>query len=72
MKDNIEFVDLLKQIPNKYVLTRVAGQRCRDLKNGAEPLVKKTKKMNNVQVALTEIVEQKVVVGRAEVVEGEE
>ena len=38
MREKILFDDVLKKIPNKYILTIVTGKRVRELAGGAEPL----------------------------------
>ena len=40
MREKILFDDVLKKIPNKYILTIVTGKRVRELAGGAEPLSK--------------------------------
>ena len=60
MKKDISFDEALSKIPNKYVLTTVAGKRARDLDNGAELLVKSYKKDTIVKKALREIFYDKI------------
>lgn len=60
MKKGITYDELLAKIPNKYVLATVAGKRCREIENGAEPLVKALKKDTNVQKTLREILADKI------------
>lgn len=60
MKRDISFDEALSKIPNKYVLTTVAGKRARDLGNGEELLVKGYKKDTLVKKALREIYYDKV------------
>lgn len=61
MRERILFDDVLKKIPNKYVLTIVTGKRVRELSNGADPLVKTKGKTTLVQTALKEVLEGKIV-----------
>jgi len=60
MKKDVSFDEALSKIPNKYVLTTVAGKRARDLENGAELLVKSYKKDTIVKKALREIYYDKI------------
>ncbi|SIS62237.1 DNA-directed RNA polymerase subunit omega [Salimicrobium salexigens] len=48
---------LQKQISSKYTLVALSARRARELKQGAEPLVEKTKSPQSVGVALQEIEE---------------
>lgn len=57
---NILFDDLLKKIPNKYVLAIVAGKRARQISEGSATLVKVAEKATIVNKALTEIMEDKI------------
>lgn len=61
MKDNVLFDDLLKKIPNKYVLTILAGKRVRELAKGETSLVKTKGKTTLVQIALREVLEGKII-----------
>lgn len=61
MREKILFDDVLKKIPNKYILTIVTGKRVRELANGAEPLTKIKGKSTLVQVALKEVLEGKII-----------
>lgn len=65
MKKDITFDELLKKIPNKYVLTITAGKRCRDIGKGAPILVKASRKDTDVRKAFKEILDDKI--GFAEV-----
>jgi len=60
MKKEVSFDEALQKIPNKYVLTTVAGKRARDLDNGAELLVKSYKKDTIIKKALREIYYDKI------------
>ena len=60
MKKEISFDEALQKIPNKYILTTVAGKRARDLGNGAELLVKSYKKDTIIKKALREIYYDKI------------
>lgn len=59
-RERVLFDDVLKKIPNKYILTIVTGKRVRELANGAEPLSKIKGKSTNVQLALKEVLEGKI------------
>ena len=61
MKERILFDDVLKKIPNKYILTIVTGKRVRELTKGEAPLVKTKAKTTLVQIALKEVLEGKIV-----------
>ncbi len=61
MKERILFDDVLKQIPNKYILTIVTGKRVRELTRGDAPLIKTKGKTTLVQIALKEVLEGKIV-----------
>jgi len=61
MKERILFDDVLKKIPNKYILTIVTGKRVRELTKGEVPLVKTKAKTTLVQIALKEVLEGKIV-----------
>lgn len=60
MKKGITYDELLKNIPNKYILTIVAGERARELHNGAVPLTKIAKKDTHLKKVFREIVEGKI------------
>jgi len=60
MKKEIEYDDLLEQIPNKYVLTIVSGQRAREITKESEIPTKASKKDTIVKRVLREISEGKV------------
>ena len=60
MKKEVSFDEALQKIPNKYVLTTVAGKRARDLGNGEELLVKSYKKDTLIKKALREIYYDKI------------
>ena len=66
MRERVLFDDVLKKIPNKYILTIVTGKRVRELTRGDEPLVKMKGKSTLVQVALKEVLEGKIVSGQEE------
>lgn len=61
MRERILFDDVLKKIPNKYILTIVTGKRVRELTKGEAPLVKTKAKTTLVQIALKEVLEGKIV-----------
>lgn len=61
MREKVIFDDVLKKIPNKYILTIVMGKRVRELTRGAEPLVKVKPKTTLVQIAMLEVLEGKIV-----------
>ena len=61
MRERILFDDVLKKIPNKYILTIVTGKRVRELAGGPEPLSKIKGKSTLVQIALKEVLEGKIV-----------
>ena len=60
MRKEIIYDDLLKEIPNKYILTIVSGQRAREIGKGAPVLTKCSKKDTNVKKALREILDGKI------------
>lgn len=60
MKKEIIYDDLLKKIPNKYVLAIVVGKRARDLVKGEETLVKTSSKDTLYRKALLEVLEDKI------------
>lgn len=60
MKKEIVYDDLLKEIPNKYILTIVAGERAREILGGAPVLTKCLKKDTVIKKALREILDGKV------------
>ena len=57
---DILYDELLKKIPNKYVLTIIAGKRSRDIIAGAEPLVEKREKDTVVKTVFREIIQEKI------------
>ncbi|WP_426710348.1 DNA-directed RNA polymerase subunit omega [Cetobacterium sp. SF1] len=59
MKKVITYDELLDVIPNKYILTIVAGKRSRDIGKGAPLMVKCGKKDTSVKKTFKEIVEHK-------------
>jgi DNA-directed RNA polymerase subunit omega len=59
MKD-ILYDDLLKQIPNKYILTIVGGQRAREIGKGAELLTKCSKKDTVIKKVFREVADGKI------------
>ena len=61
MREKILFDDVLKKIPNKYILTIVTGKRVRELGGGSEPLSKIKGKSTLVEIALKEVLEGKIV-----------
>ena len=60
MKQEIDYDILLKEIPNKYILSIICGQRARRLTRGADPLVKVGKKYTIVKKVLKEVCEGKI------------
>lgn len=60
MKKEITYDELLRNIPNKYILTIVGGERARELHNGAGSLTKTAKKDTNLKKVFREIVEGKI------------
>lgn len=60
MKKQIIYDDLLKKIPNKYILTKVSGMRAREIGNGSAVLTKYSKKDTNIKKAFREILDDKV------------
>ena len=72
MRKEITFDELLKKIPNKYVLTITAGKRCRDLGKGVPALVKVSKKDTNVKKAFKEILDNKISFAEADFITSEE
>ena len=60
MKKEITYDELLKNIPNKYILAIVGGKRARELHNGAIPLTKVAKKDTDLRKVFQEIIEGKI------------
>jgi DNA-directed RNA polymerase, omega subunit len=60
MKKEIEYDDLLEQIPNKYVLTIISGQRAREITKAPKISTKTGKKDTMVKKVLREIIEGKI------------
>lgn len=62
-KNEINYDELIKKIPNKYVLTIIAGKRAREIDavNATKEIIKTEKKVTSVRKALLEITEGKVV-----------
>lgn len=60
MKKEIVYDDLLKVMPNKYILTIVAGERAREIATGSKVLTKCSKKDTIIKKALREILDGKV------------
>lgn len=60
MKNEITYDNLLEEIPNKYILTIVAGDRARELATGSKSLTKCKKKDTIIKKALKEILDDKV------------
>ncbi|MBC2856294.1 MAG: DNA-directed RNA polymerase subunit omega [Cetobacterium sp.] len=63
MKKNINYDELLEKIPNKYILTIIAGKRARDIGKGAPLLIKANKKDTDVRKTFREIMEDKLTFG---------
>ena len=61
MKEVI-FDQLLKKIPNKYLLTVIAGKRAREIYSGAEPYMDCDEKDTVVSKVFSEILADKIVV----------
>ena len=60
MKKEITYDELLKNIPNKYILTIVGGERAREIHNGATPLTKVSKKDTDLKKVFFVFVEGKI------------
>lgn len=60
--------EVLKKMGNRFMLSVVAAKRARQLKDGAVPQVERTEEDNDLLVALSEVMEDKI---QAEVVEEE-
>ena len=61
MAKNVSYDGLLEVVPNKYLLTILAGRRSRELtKHGATPLVKGDKNDTLFKLTLQEIQEKQV------------
>ncbi|TDT67925.1 DNA-directed RNA polymerase subunit omega [Hypnocyclicus thermotrophus] len=52
--------ELIEKIPNKYILTIVAGRRGRNLLRGEKPVVKVGPKSTMVQTVFKEILKDKI------------
>lgn len=63
MKKVIIYDELLKKIPNKYILTIAAGKRAREIGKGAEVLTKVSKKDTVVTKTFREILDNKITYG---------
>ncbi|MDR1832834.1 MAG: DNA-directed RNA polymerase subunit omega [Fusobacteriaceae bacterium] len=72
MKKEILYDDLLKQIPNKYILTIVGGQRAREIGKGAELLTKCSKKDTVIKKVFREVADGKIGYMEAEKQSGEQ
>jgi DNA-directed RNA polymerase subunit omega len=59
--------ELLKKINNRFLLSIVAAKRARQIKDGAVPLVNDYQGKSDLDVALTEIIENMI---QAEVITG--
>ncbi|MDR1835859.1 MAG: DNA-directed RNA polymerase subunit omega [Fusobacteriaceae bacterium] len=60
MKKEILYDDLLKQIPNKYILTIVGGQRAREIGKGSELLTKCYKNDTVIKKVFREVSDGKI------------
>lgn len=60
MKSGVVYDRLLEKMPNKYILTIVAGKRMRELNRGNPTLVKVNKKANLMSKVFKEILEDKI------------
>lgn len=56
---DIKFDELLEKIPNKYLLTLVAGKRARDILAGEDPMVETPPKSTIVKKVFEEIMQDK-------------
>lgn len=63
MKKIIIYDELLKKMPNKYVLTIVSGKRAREIGKGEEVLTKVSKKDTVVTKTFREILDNKITYG---------
>lgn len=61
----------LKKIPKRYLLVNVLSRRMRQLQKGSEPLVQMEEgnSISNADIALKEIIEEKLVINEPEVTE---
>lgn len=61
----------LKKIPKRYLLVNVLSRRMRQLQKGSEPLVQMEEgnSISNADIALKEIIEEKLVINEPEEVE---
>ena len=61
----------LKKIPKRYLLVNILSRRIRQLQKGSEPLVQMEEgnSISNADIALKEIVEEKLVINEPEVPE---
>lgn len=55
MKKNISFDDVIGKIPNKYILTTIAGKRANELRSGESSLIPQIKRDSLTNKALKEI-----------------
>lgn len=60
MRKEILFDDLLKKIPNKYMLTLIAGKRAREIMGGAEPYCEVGAKDTLIRKVLIEIMDNQI------------
>lgn len=63
MKNNKLFDELIEKIPNKYILTIVAGKRGREILCGEKPMVKTSAKSTIVSTVFKEILNDKISAG---------
>lgn len=61
----------LKKIPKRYLLVNILSRRMRQLQKGSEPLIQMEagNSISNADIALKEIVEEKLVINEPEVTE---
>lgn len=61
----------LKKIPKRYLLVNILSKRIRQLQKGSEPLIQMEEgnSISNADIALKEIVEDKLVINEPEVPE---